>query len=98
MRLKEALALPPSCAEQARQSSLSYLLGQGERHILPSFFNLLKHLQAQACVKPFTEVIGRCTALASARPTLCCPFFKVSHFCDAHPLPKRWRLRGVVCA
>jgi hypothetical protein len=47
LRLKEALALPPACAEQARQSSLGYLLGQGERHILPSFFNLLKHLHNQ---------------------------------------------------
>ena len=50
LRLKEALALPPCCAEEARASSLGYLLGHGERHILPSFFNLLKHLQAQARV------------------------------------------------
>ena len=60
LRLKDALALPPACAEQARASSLSYLLGAGERHILPSFFNLLKHLQAQArmndmCFPPQTR-------------------------------------------
>ena len=75
LRLKEALALPPSCAEQARQSSLGYLLGQGERHILPSFFNLLKHLQAQVRVEslpmmpetaqhwPLQTLILRCARL-----------------------------------
>ena len=68
LRLTDALALPPACAEQARASSLSYLLGAGERHILPSFFNLLKHLQAQARMNDmcFPLKFAGCPALASA--------------------------------
>ena len=46
-RLKDALALPQECRDKAAGSSLAYLFGSGERHMLPSFFNLLKHLQAQ---------------------------------------------------
>lgn len=39
--------LPEACKKAAQQSSLGYLFGEGERHILPSFFNLLIHLQKQ---------------------------------------------------
>ncbi len=39
--------LPEACKKVAQQSSLGYLFGDGERHILPSFFNLLIHLQKQ---------------------------------------------------
>ena len=39
--------LPEACKKVAQQSSLGYLFSGGERHILPSFFNLLIHLQKQ---------------------------------------------------
>ncbi|KAK9905768.1 hypothetical protein WJX75_005992 [Coccomyxa subellipsoidea] len=47
-QLKAALALPCETRAAVDSSSKSqYLFGGGARHILPSFFNLLKHLQAQ---------------------------------------------------
>ena len=47
-QLKDTLTLPEECKKTAQQSSLGYLFTHGERHILPSFFNLLMHLQKQA--------------------------------------------------
>ena len=44
--------LPEACKKAAQQSSLGYLFGGGERHILPSFFNLLIHLQKQVTSTP----------------------------------------------
>lgn len=46
-QLKDTLTLPEACKAAAQQSSLGYLFAHGERHILPSFFNLLIHLQKQ---------------------------------------------------
>ncbi len=46
-QLQDTLMLPEACKRAAQQSSLGYLFGDGERHILPSFFNLLIHLQKQ---------------------------------------------------
>ncbi|EIE23647.1 hypothetical protein COCSUDRAFT_66025 [Coccomyxa subellipsoidea C-169] len=47
-QLKAALALPCESREAAGSSDKGqYLFSEGARHILPSFFNLLKHLQAQ---------------------------------------------------
>ncbi len=47
-QLKAALALPCESKEAAGSSNEGqYLFSGGARHILPSFFNLLKHLQAQ---------------------------------------------------
>jgi len=46
-QLKDTLTLPEECKKAAQQSSLGYLFTHGERHILPSFFNLLMHLQKQ---------------------------------------------------
>ena len=46
-QLKDTLTLPEACKKAAQQSSLGYLFAHGERHILPSFFNLLIHLQKQ---------------------------------------------------
>jgi hypothetical protein len=47
LQLKEALLLPYEAKEEAQRSRLNYLYSGGERHILPSFFNLLKHLHNQ---------------------------------------------------
>ncbi len=41
-----ALQLPPECAAKGR--ALGGLFASGERHLLPSFFNLLRHMHAQA--------------------------------------------------
>ncbi|BDA47562.1 hypothetical protein COCOBI_10-4100 [Coccomyxa sp. Obi] len=47
-QLREALALPCETKGAVESDSKSqYLFGGGARHILPSFFNLLKHLHAQ---------------------------------------------------
>ena len=55
-QLKDTLTLPEACKKAAQQSSLGYLFAHGERHILPSFFNLLIHLQKQvtamSCCRP----------------------------------------------
>lgn len=61
-QLKAALALPCETRGAVDSSSKSqYLFGGGARHILPSFFNLLKHLQAQVplshpCVAKLLQV------------------------------------------
>ncbi len=52
-QLKEALALPCETKGAVQSDSKSqYLFGGGARHILPSFFNLLKHLHAQVLTWP----------------------------------------------
>jgi len=45
-----ALQLPPECAAKGR--ALGGLFASGERHLLPSFFNLLRHMHAQARARP----------------------------------------------
>lgn len=50
-QLKNTLTLPEECKKAAQESKVGYLFAHGERHILPSFFSLLIHLQKQ--VTPF---------------------------------------------
>ena len=66
-QLQDTLMLPEACKRAAKQSSLGYLFGGGERHILPSFFNLLIHLQKQVTCMIATPMRG-----------LPCPFLSTS--------------------
>ena len=48
-QLKAALQLPAECVRKGKALSggVRHLFAGGERHLLPSFFNLLRHMHAQ---------------------------------------------------
>ena len=67
-QLKDTLTLPEDCKKAAQQSSLGYLFAHGERHILPSFFNLLIHLQKQVTATLHCRPAALVKTLSPSRP------------------------------
>lgn len=50
-QLKVALQLPSECVQKGKAlgGRMRTLFASGERHLLPSFFHLLRHMHAQVC-------------------------------------------------
>ena len=50
-QLKAALQLPAECVRKGKAlgGAMRQLFASGERHLLPSFFHLLRHMHAQVC-------------------------------------------------
>ena len=98
-----ALQLPAECAAKGR--ALGGLFASGERHLLPSFFNLLRHMHAQARAREMAVRPARRAGRAPGRGRRArqggegegsseeriCAVALTSHASHAHPVPGQAR-------